>query len=62
MPWGRWGIAGSLLTIITGPLVAQATSGTVPDWENPAVVGRNKEPAHAWYVPFPDIATALASA
>jgi len=29
------------------------------DWENPQVVGRNKEPAHATLVPYPDQATAL---
>lgn len=32
-----------------------------PDWENPAVVGRNKEPAHATYTPYPDVAWALAN-
>lgn len=29
------------------------------DWENPAVVGRNREPAHCTYLPFSDINTAL---
>jgi len=35
---------------------------TVPasDWENPQVVGRNKEPGHATLVPYADPATALA--
>jgi len=41
--------------------VAGATPGTsVPDWENPEVFGRHKEPAHASLVPYPDEATALA--
>ncbi len=31
-----------------------------PDWENPAVFGRNKEPPHATYVPHADVAVALA--
>jgi beta-galactosidase len=31
------------------------------DWENPAVVERNKEPAHATYAPYPDVAAALAN-
>lgn len=31
----------------------------VPDWENPRVVERNKEPAHATLVPYPDEETAL---
>ena len=30
------------------------------DWENPQVVGRNKEPAHVTLVPYADEATALA--
>ena len=30
------------------------------DWENPRVVGRNKEPGHATSVPYADEATALA--
>jgi beta-galactosidase len=29
------------------------------DWENPLVVGRNKEPGHATLVPYPDQGTAL---
>ena len=32
----------------------------VNDWENPQVVGRNKEPAHATLIPYPDTETALA--
>jgi len=30
------------------------------DWENPLVVGRNKQPAHATLLPFADVETALA--
>ena len=29
------------------------------DWENPQVVGRNKEPGHVTLVPFADETTAL---
>jgi beta-galactosidase len=29
------------------------------DWANPAVLGKNKEPAHSHFVPSPDIPTAL---
>jgi hypothetical protein len=29
------------------------------DWENPAVFGRNKEPAHCTYIPYPDTEGAL---
>jgi beta-galactosidase len=32
----------------------------VNDWENPQVVGQNKEPAHATLMPYPDAETALA--
>src|SRR5437764_1164141 len=31
----------------------------VPDWENPDVVGRNKEPPRATSYPFPDAKSAL---
>lgn len=33
--------------------------GEIRDWENPAVFGRNKEPAHCTYIPYADIETAL---
>ncbi|UCG58833.1 MAG: beta galactosidase jelly roll domain-containing protein, partial [Phycisphaerales bacterium] len=29
------------------------------DWEDPEVIGRNKEPAHCTLMPYPDVATAL---
>src|SRR5512141_314139 len=29
------------------------------DWENPRIVGRNKQPAHATLVPYTDLNTAL---
>jgi len=35
------------------------TTVQVNDWENPQVIGRNKEPAHATLVPYADAATAL---
>jgi len=31
----------------------------VNDWENPQVVGRNKEPGHATLMPFADVASAI---
>ena len=34
---------------------------TINDWENPKVVGRNKEPGHATLLPYADEATALAA-
>jgi len=35
-------------------------SQTIPnDWENPAVISRNKEPAHSFYIPYQNTKTAL---
>ncbi len=36
-----------------------AEEKAVFDWENPDVVGRNKEPGHCTYVPYADIGTAV---
>lgn len=50
----------SLLSVVLAlagtSLLAQSPP---PDWENPAVLGRNKEAAHATLQPFPDGASAL---
>ncbi|MHA1733254.1 MAG: sugar-binding domain-containing protein, partial [Promethearchaeota archaeon] len=35
----------------------EASAG-IPDWENPEVTGRNKEPAHCTLVPFGDMESA----
>jgi len=34
----------------------------IPDWENPKVVERNREPSHVTLVPYPDEQTALSGA
>jgi len=34
-------------------------AGNIHDWENPSVIGINKEPAHNTLVPYSDISTAL---
>ncbi|MHC4558726.1 MAG: beta-galactosidase, LacZ type [Planctomycetota bacterium] len=39
--------------------VTEGISTEVPDWENPEVVGRNKEQGHCTLVPYPDTETAL---
>ncbi|MHC4425150.1 MAG: glycoside hydrolase family 2 TIM barrel-domain containing protein, partial [Planctomycetota bacterium] len=39
--------------------VSGRTSIEVPDWENPQVIGRNKEPGHCTLVPYPNTRTAL---
>jgi beta-galactosidase len=37
-----------------------AWAAELPDWENPEVTGRNKEPGHCTLMPYPDIESALA--
>ena len=43
----------------SSPWPGPSPGPSVLDWENPEVFGRNKEPAHATLVPYPDEATAL---
>lgn len=50
------------LFILTTLNFSWAQQKEINDWENPAVVGRNKEPAHCTYLPFSDIKTALKNA
>jgi beta-galactosidase len=38
------------------PMIAE---NEVKDWENPDVVGRNKEPGHVTYIPYRDVPAAL---
>ncbi|MBN1362948.1 MAG: DUF4981 domain-containing protein [Sedimentisphaerales bacterium] len=47
-----------VLMTVAGSLAA--AQGLPLDWENPAVFGRNKEPAHCTLMPYPDVQTALA--
>jgi beta-galactosidase len=50
----------SALGVATLLALAATTPGSpVPDWENPEVFGRNKEPAHCTLMPYPNEATAL---
>ena len=42
--------------------LSQSAIATVPDWENPLVIGINKAPAHAHIRPFADKEKALAKA
>ncbi len=51
---------GVILTMVLAAGIAQAeTSAETPDWENPAMFGRNKEPDHCTLMPYPDRASAL---
>lgn len=55
----------SLLTNIFGAILILASfttsllAGLAPDWEDPMVIGKNKEPAHCTLMPYPDTKTAL---
>ncbi len=41
------------------PLEQKTKENKTNDWENPAMIGRNKEPAHCTYIPYVDTETAL---
>ncbi len=49
-----------IFTLTNQPVQAQFSLAELPDWENPKIIGINKEPARATFVPYPDIETALA--
>ena len=55
----KWLIVPAVL-ILSMPLVRAGGGSPVNDWENPEVIGRNKEPGHCTLMPYPDIQTALA--
>ncbi|HEX8301495.1 glycoside hydrolase family 2 TIM barrel-domain containing protein [Sphingomonas sp.] len=65
-----WLFGACLLAAVSTPLLAQNMVAPVqpqidasrPDWENPAVYARNKEPARATGFPFESRALALANA
>lgn len=38
---------------------SRAGEAAPPDWENPRVIGRNKEPGHATLTPYPDAQSAM---
>jgi len=41
-------------SVISTTLTAQ-----IPDWENPEMIGQNKEPPHCTLIPYPDVPIAL---
>ncbi len=53
-------VAALLLSALPCGIAAQQRAA-LPDWEDPAVVGRNKQAPHAWYIPYPDTRAALAA-
>lgn len=44
-----------LFGIQSNPVIGQQ----INDWENPGMIGQNKEPAHCTLMPYPDMQTAL---
>jgi beta-galactosidase len=49
-----------VLALLAGPAALAAQQhASLPDWENPTVLGRNKQPPHAWYLPYPDVPAAI---
>ncbi|OGU32566.1 MAG: hypothetical protein A2057_01475 [Ignavibacteria bacterium GWA2_35_9] len=50
----------SILLVLPIVLTAQNNLGDLPDWENPLVIGINKEPAHLSFLHYPDQQSALA--
>ena len=50
----------SILLFLPTVLTAQNNLGDLPDWENPLVIGINKEPAHLSFMHYPDQQSALA--
>lgn len=48
--------ATTVLVVLAPPISAEANAhqANVPDWENPAVIGINKEPGHAYMRPYAD--------
>ncbi len=41
------------------PALQALSSSETPDWENPAMIGWNKEPAHCTLLPYPDRVSAM---
>jgi beta-galactosidase len=55
----RWLMVPAVL-VLALPVLRAGDDMIVNDWENPEVVGRNKEPGHCTLMPYPDVETALA--
>ena len=50
----------SILMVLSTILTAQNKLDDLPDWENPQIIGINKEPAHLSFMHYPDQKSALA--
>ena len=55
----RTSTAWSLVLLLSLTACGDPGEESKNDWENPAVIGRNKEPGHATYTPYPDVQSAI---
>ncbi len=55
----RQSLAGLGLFAVLAGVAFTPLQEESPDWENPGVVGRNKERPHATFIPFPDMESAI---
>ncbi|MBM4024089.1 MAG: DUF4981 domain-containing protein [Planctomycetes bacterium] len=55
----KWVVVAAVLAV-SMPGFGAGGASMVNDWENPEVVGRNKEPGHCTLMPYPDVEMALA--
>lgn len=58
---GKWIVFFIIVAafFLGGSLLSDISSDTALDWENPEMIGRNKEPAHCTLMPYPDKETAI---
>ena len=47
------------VTLVLIAVADEIKANQVPDWENPEMFGRNREPAHCTLMPYPDTRTAM---
>jgi beta-galactosidase len=57
--WKRASFEVPVVTLILFFLMAVVQTTQANDWENPGMIGQNKEPAHCTLMPYPDTKTAL---
>ena len=58
-PWSSVLLASLLLVAAAGVRAASADPTQTPDWEDPTVIGLNKEPGHCTLMPYADVESAL---
>jgi beta-galactosidase len=58
-PWSSVLLASLLLVAAAGVQAASADPTPTPHWEDPTVIGLNKEPGHCTLMPYADVESAL---